>query len=136
MKCDCYTTRTCRKYAYNSTTGQPSLAYEREVGYCNGTRECDECDCGGDRSKCTFYPEVRKKPDSTRSILTCPFCGGEKLKIESKRRKVRAGGYYQTRYMICKKCHARGPVISSSSTNALDSVAWDGEVLSAWNRRQ
>ena len=28
---------------------------------CFGTRECDECVCGGDESKCDFYPEKRKK---------------------------------------------------------------------------
>lgn len=28
---------------------------------CWGTRECDECNCGGDKSKCDFYPEKRKK---------------------------------------------------------------------------
>lgn len=33
--------------------------YGRTV--CWGTREKDECACGGDRFKCTFYPEIRKK---------------------------------------------------------------------------
>jgi hypothetical protein len=28
---------------------------------CNGTRERDECSCGGDRTKCNFYPEVREE---------------------------------------------------------------------------
>lgn len=105
------------------------------IGACWKTTERNECDCGGDRAKCTFYPEVREKDNAVSGILRCPFCGGEKLKIESKRRKTHAGGYYQTRYMVCKQCHARGPVISSATTNAIDSVAWDGEVLSAWNRR-
>lgn len=31
------------------------------VTRCWGTRECDECSCGGDRTKCNFYPEVREK---------------------------------------------------------------------------
>lgn len=37
---------------------------------CNGTRERDECTCGGDRSKCDFYPDVRKKASakSTKSV--------------------------------------------------------------------
>lgn len=30
-----------------------------DVGYCNGTMECDECCCGGDSKKCDFYPEKR-----------------------------------------------------------------------------
>lgn len=29
--------------------------------YCNGTMEQDPCKCGGDRSKCDFYAEVRQK---------------------------------------------------------------------------
>ena len=31
------------------------------VHKCNGTRERDKCSCGGDRTKCDFYPEVREK---------------------------------------------------------------------------
>lgn len=27
---------------------------------CYGTRECEECSCNGDKSKCNFYPEKRK----------------------------------------------------------------------------
>lgn len=27
---------------------------------CFGTREIEECSCGGDRSKCDFYPNIRK----------------------------------------------------------------------------
>ena len=36
-----------------------------EIGTCWGTSERDACSCGGDRSKCDFYPNVReeeKKP--------------------------------------------------------------------------
>ena len=35
---------------------------------CNGTRERDECDCGGDRIKCDFYPNVREKARNVISI--------------------------------------------------------------------
>lgn len=28
---------------------------------CFGTKEMDACSCGGDRSKCDFYPEVRNE---------------------------------------------------------------------------
>jgi hypothetical protein len=28
---------------------------------CNGTKELDVCRCGGDCTKCDFYPEVREK---------------------------------------------------------------------------
>jgi hypothetical protein len=36
-----------------------------KVGTCWGTAERDACSCGGDKSKCDFYPNVReaeKKP--------------------------------------------------------------------------
>ncbi len=32
-----------------------------EVGVCWGTAERDACSCGGDKSKCDFYPSVREK---------------------------------------------------------------------------
>jgi hypothetical protein len=30
-----------------------------EAFHCLGTKECDECSCGGDTRKCDFYEEVR-----------------------------------------------------------------------------
>ena len=32
---------------------------------CYGTKEMEECSCGGDTSKCDFYPEKRKAKDQT-----------------------------------------------------------------------
>lgn len=45
---------------------------ERVIGRCNGTKERDVCNCGGDVSKCDFYPEKRIK-----AAMTNPneFCG-------------------------------------------------------------
>lgn len=38
---------------------------------CNGTKERDECSCGGDRTKCDFYPEVREKAkQESKKIVT------------------------------------------------------------------
>lgn len=34
---------------------------DREVGVCYGTKEKEECTCGGDRTKCNFYPEIKKE---------------------------------------------------------------------------
>lgn len=34
---------------------------DREVGVCYGTKEQEECSCGGDRTKCNFYPEIKAK---------------------------------------------------------------------------
>ncbi len=50
MICECYR-------AENNFLGK--------VGSCWGTQERDACSCGGDKSKCEFYPSVReeeKKP--------------------------------------------------------------------------
>lgn len=33
----------------------------KTVALCFGTKERDQCSCGGDRTKCDFYPEVREK---------------------------------------------------------------------------
>lgn len=49
-KCNCY-----HEYPNNYRS-----AYG-DVGVCYGTKECDPCSCGGDESKCDFYPEKRKK---------------------------------------------------------------------------
>lgn len=46
-ECDCY-----RQYI-------DSLG--KSFGRCLGTKEIEQCDCGGDESKCDFYPERRKK---------------------------------------------------------------------------
>ena len=33
----------------------------KSFGRCLGTKEIEQCDCGGDESKCDFYPERSKK---------------------------------------------------------------------------
>lgn len=59
-KCDCYHTQTKRQYTYNPITGDP-IGHDVDIGVCWGTKECEECSCGGDETKCDFYPEVRQK---------------------------------------------------------------------------
>ena len=39
----------------------PDEVIRKTVCVCNGTREQDVCSCGGDRTKCDFYLEVRQK---------------------------------------------------------------------------
>ena len=68
-KCDCYHLNPKTQYAYHPITGRP-VAYDVEVGVCWGTRECDECSCGGDRTKCDFYPEVREKAQKESKKIT------------------------------------------------------------------
>lgn len=67
VKCDCYYTETKRRYTYNPITGDP-IGHDVDIGVCWGTKECEECSCGGDRTQCNFYPEVRKKARENLSI--------------------------------------------------------------------
>ena len=55
-KCTCYCTGERTLYNYMGFK-----TYTEPYGYCNGTRERDECSCGGDLTKCDFYPEVRER---------------------------------------------------------------------------
>jgi hypothetical protein len=41
-----------------------NVAAEEEYGICRGTKEQDKYSCGGDRTLCDFYPEVREKVES------------------------------------------------------------------------
>lgn len=68
IKCDAYHTRKRTRYLDPATvayiTGkypENNGAVEEEVGECWGTKECDQCSCGGDRTRCDFYPEVREQ---------------------------------------------------------------------------
>lgn len=54
-KCDCY----CESYEITGWLG-PYEQIRKLRKRCNGTKERDECSCGGDRIKCNFYPEVRE----------------------------------------------------------------------------
>ena len=59
-KCDCYCVQRKKVYTYHPVTGQP-IGHDVGVSVCYGTKEMDECSCGGDEMKCDFYPDVRKK---------------------------------------------------------------------------
>lgn len=66
-KCNCYRTRTERRYFSDYDKGcaaaQGKLLPDYEdicEGICLGTKEVDYCRCGGDRSKCDFYENVRQ----------------------------------------------------------------------------
>ena len=67
-KCSCYHTRNKIEYKLKSHTPISELfnptfheEIKKEVGVCFGTKECEECSCDGDRSRCNFYPEVKLK---------------------------------------------------------------------------
>lgn len=77
-KCKCYHTQKKLRYTYNQYTGSP-IPHDVEVGICWGTKECDECECGGDETKCDFYSEVREKAireqkESNSLIVTYDCC--------------------------------------------------------------
>lgn len=59
--CNCYKTDTRKSARYNQYTGQYSHSIDEKYSYCSGTREQDECNCGGCRARCTHYPEEREK---------------------------------------------------------------------------
>ena len=74
-KCNCYRTRTERRYFSDYDKGcaaaQGKLLPDYEdicEGICLGTKEVDYCMCGGDRSKCDFYENVRQT--AQRSSMT------------------------------------------------------------------
>ena len=47
-----------------------------EIGVCFGTKERDPCSCGGDESKCDFYPEKRKKAEKATACSTANYYYG------------------------------------------------------------
>ena len=78
-KCNCYRTRTERRYFSDYDKGcaaaQGKLLPDYEdicEGICLGTKEVDYCSCGGDRSKCDFYESVRQETrvEDRRSDMT------------------------------------------------------------------
>ena len=48
---------------------------------CFGTKERDICSCGGDRSKCDFYPEVHEK--AQKEIIVSLKDNGSSLAVGS-----------------------------------------------------
>ena len=57
-KCDYY--KSGERFECHTYNGRP-LGMMVPYNYCNGTKERDECTCNGDKTKCNFYPEIRKK---------------------------------------------------------------------------
>ena len=105
-KCDCYHTQPKTRYTYNPITGQP-IAHDIEVGVCWGTKETDECSCNGDRTKCDFYPEVRKK---ARKEFECkkPITRADNIRSMSDEQlaKLLAQGIYNDKKIdIDEICH-------------------------------
>jgi hypothetical protein len=71
-QCTSYHTRIEKSYTYHPFTGVP-IGHNVQVGVCWGTKECERCSCGGDETKCDFYPEKRakaKKAKESKKIVT------------------------------------------------------------------
>lgn len=59
-KCKCYHQQEAFRNIYNPLTGG-TMRQKTTVGVCWGTREKEECTCGGDKSKCDFYPYPKEE---------------------------------------------------------------------------
>lgn len=66
-QCNCYHVQKQRRYTYHPITGDP-IGHNIEIGVCWGTKEIDECACGGNETQCDFYPEIREKGRQQLSI--------------------------------------------------------------------
>ena len=64
VKCDCYSEEEQIIGWHTPVDPKIKIVYR-----CNGTRERDECSCGGDRAKCDFYPEIRAKNLTKKELL-------------------------------------------------------------------
>lgn len=67
-KCDCYKEYKTTKYLTDYERGVYFGKYGKDVNsievtkcVCAGTKECEECTCGGDITKCDFYPDKVSK---------------------------------------------------------------------------
>ena len=58
-KCELYDKKTGVKPVRCFITGMPAF-FHYDIAVCKGTKELDECTCGGDRIKCDFYLNVRE----------------------------------------------------------------------------
>ena len=72
-KCSCYDERYYADFSYDDpldNTRMISTSKTKVKSVCLGTRECDECHCGGDESKCDFYEHKR---EAARRKETCGY---------------------------------------------------------------
>ena len=68
-KCDCYREGIKAEPRYSQYTRAYVGAVDVKYEYCTGTKELDECSCGGDRTKCDFYPEIREEAIKEEKFL-------------------------------------------------------------------
>ena len=70
-------------------------------------------------------------------LKPCPFCGGTKLKIDSKRTFQHGGKKHCSVSIRCMKCHARSPVVGINMPNGKynEREICENAVTEAGNRR-
>lgn len=74
---------------------------------------------------------------SDTKLKPCPFCGGTKLKIDSKRTFRHGGKKHCSVTVRCMRCHARSPVVGIMMPKCQynEQEICEKEVTDAWNRR-
>lgn len=73
-KCDCYCEGIRSVPRYSEHTGSYVGSFDIKYGYCTGTKEQEHCSCGGDRTKCDFYPDIREKAiKETNASFYCNY---------------------------------------------------------------
>lgn len=83
-KCDYYREGIKAEPRYSQYTGNYVGSVDVKYGYCTGTKELDKCCCGGDRTKCDFYPDVREKAiKEVNASFYCNYDGYAIGKIDS-----------------------------------------------------
>ena len=83
-KCDCYREGIKAEPRYSQYTRDYVGSVDVKYEYCAGTKEQDECSCGGDRTKCDFYPDIREKAiEETNASFYCNYDGYAIGKIDS-----------------------------------------------------
>lgn len=89
-------------------------------GVCYGTKECEPCACGGDETKCDFYPEKRQS---------------EKSELEAAQEKIRQLERQIDRMLmqmhgdcgVCKHKEAIGAPCVGCLTSRRNRPAWEYE---------
>ena len=71
-------------------------------------------------------------------LKPCPFCGGTKLKIDSKRTFQYGGKRHCSVTVRCMQCHARSPVVGINMPDGRynEREICESAVIEAWNRRE
>lgn len=66
-KCDCYDAKDV--LLPDKHTGR---LIRQRIEHCLGTKERKFCSCGGDRTKCDFYPKVKKEALTIKDYAHMP----------------------------------------------------------------